>query len=114
MITEKIYINRNNINKIRFKKAGSYYPLDAITKIDLVIEELNLTITNSIADEYPLKWEHDPEVEGLLELQIGTYESEDDPPIGLSEGTFIGKLYIYSTDYPDGFFWAKLELEVDY
>lgn len=106
MITERIYINRNNINKIRFKKDGSYYPLDAITKIDLVIEELGITITDSTSDAYPLKWEHDPEVEGLLELQIGKTAN-------LEEGIFIGKLYIYSGDYPDGFFWTKIELEVD-
>lgn len=71
MIRVTTVLNKDNINKVRFIVNGSPSDLSPISRMDLWIPELNLTITDSDPDAYPLKWEHDPADIGLLEMKLG-------------------------------------------
>ena len=71
MIQITTVLNKDNINKIRFISNGLPSSLNTISRIDLWIPELNLTISNNDSTDYPLKWIHDPENVGLLELKLG-------------------------------------------
>lgn len=105
MLREKVYINRDNINRLLFRKNGQIIDLAPLTKIDLVIEKLGLTITDSTSDAYPLKWLHDPVETGILGMQIGSTTS-------LKEGVYKARLYAYDSTTPKGKFWCEIELHI--
>lgn len=110
-----IYISRDNIVVLLFKKDDVIMPLNAITQIDLVIEDLDTTISNSVAAQYPIKWLHDPVEEGVLKLKIGNLTTTVDgvEESLLSNGLYRGKFYIYSLDYSNGIYWNEIELLID-
>jgi hypothetical protein len=105
MLREKIYIDRDNINRLLFRRNGQIINLGPLTKIDLVIEKLGITITNSTSDAYPLKWLHDPVETGILGLQIGGTTD-------LKEGVYKARLYAYESGSPNGKFWCEIELHI--
>lgn len=184
MIRINTVLNKDNINKVRFKVNGSPSDLSTISRIDLWIPELNLTISDSVADAYPFKWLLDPVDVGLLEIQLGMVAEfinkyiitttgdittgsniitniptsvlnlldkrmlvygtglgnsaeillikkssgevtlnvpSESTATGVSLTIFksiennihVGKLYIFNPQYPNGFHWADLEINVD-
>lgn len=103
---DHVYINRDNIILLEFRSDGILTPLNAITQIDLVIEELDITISNSVSTSFPIKWQHNPIETGVLKIKIGDTEN-------LLAGLYEGKFYIYSSNYPNGLFWQKINLLID-
>lgn len=75
MISVTTILNKENINTIQFIVNGSLSYLNAISKIELWIPELNLKITDSTPTDYPLKWEFSPERIGILEMKLGNQQS---------------------------------------
>ena len=107
MVKENIYISRKNVNRLEFRKNGTPISLNAITKIDLFIEDLDITISDEVSNAYPIKWLMSPVEVGILEMQIGMTEN-------LKKGIHLGKFYIYSVEYPtEGIFWCEIKLDID-
>jgi len=75
MIQLTTVLNKDNVNRIKFIRNGVPLHLNGITKIELFIPEINLTISDEVPSEYPLKWILDPEEVGVLELKLGLVES---------------------------------------
>lgn len=103
---DAVYISRDNIICLEFRIDNVATSLSTITKIDLYIEDLELTISNSVSDAFPLKWVHDPIQTGVVKLQIGR-------TTGLSAGLYNAKFYIYSANYTHGFYWCTIQLLID-
>ncbi|RKX17882.1 MAG: hypothetical protein DRP51_10070 [Candidatus Zixiibacteriota bacterium] len=53
-ITEAVYVGRDNINTLEFRVDGNLTPLNPISKIDLVIPCLGITLSDSTPTDYPL------------------------------------------------------------
>jgi hypothetical protein len=72
MIRLATYLHHDNINKVRSMVNGEPLSLNPITRMDLKIPSLDIVVTDSVDDSYPIKWDHTPEDSGLIEFQLGT------------------------------------------
>lgn len=112
-VTEAIYVGRDNINELEFRVDGALIPLNPITKIDLVIPCLDITISDSVSTDYPLKWIHNPSRTGVFSFKIG-YTLSNQPYVEkLVNGIHKSALYIYDSSSGNGRHWATLWLDVD-
>lgn len=113
MLVENIYIGRDNINTLEFRVNGVLKPLNPISKVDLVIPNLDITISDSNDREYPLKWFFTPSQTGIFEMKIG-YVLSNSPYVEKTvNGIHVAKLYIYESSSANGLFWAELQLDID-
>jgi hypothetical protein len=112
-VTEAIYVGRDNINALEFRVSGELQPLTPILKIDLVIPALNITLSDSVANEYPLKWKHNPDRIGVFEFQIGYTLSNQPYGDNLVNGIHQAAFYIYGSGSSNGLHWTSLMLDID-
>jgi hypothetical protein len=112
-VTEAIYVGRDNINTLEFRVGGNLTPLTPILKVDLVIPSLDITLSDLIADEYPLKWKHNPDRIGVFEFQIGYTLSNQPYGDNLVNGIHKAAFYIYSAYSANGRHWTTLWLNID-
>jgi hypothetical protein len=112
-ITELVYVGRDNINTLEFRVDGDLVPLNPITKVDLIIPALDITLTDTSPTEYPLKWIHTPDRKGVFEFRIGYTLSNQPYGDNLVNGVHKAALYIYGADSANGKHWATLRLNID-
>lgn len=113
MITEAVYVGRDNVNILEFRVGGVLMPLTPILKMDLVIPSLDITLSDSIASEYPLKWKHNPDRIGVFEFQVGYTLLNQPYGDNLVNGVHKAAFYIYGSNSANGRHWATLKLNID-
>lgn len=112
-LTENIYVGRDNINTLEFRVDGHLTPLNPITKVDLVIPCLDITVSDEVPTEFPLKWIQTPDEIGVFKFQIG-YTLSNSPYVEkLVNGIHKSALYIYGSGSANGRHWATFWLDVD-
>ena len=99
MITEIVYLNRDNTNDVLLKADGSAQDLSAVTRMTL---ELDSTTIDS--DTSPDAFDWDTGTTGKLVLALGG-ES-------ITAGEYTAKLTVYDPDNDDGIFWGYIKLVV--
>lgn len=112
-VTEQIYVGRDNINTLEFRVNGILTPLNPISKIDLVIPCLDITISDDVPTEFPLKWIQNPNQTGVFKFQIGYVLSNSPHVEKLVNGIHKSAFYIYGSSSGNGRHWATLWLDVD-
>lgn len=112
-VTEQIYVGRDNINELEFRVDGALIPLSPITKIDLVIPCLDITLSDSVPTEYPLKWSHNPVRTGIFSFKIGYTLMNQPYGDKLVNGIHKSAFYIYESGSSNGRHWATLWLDID-
>jgi hypothetical protein len=107
MITETVYLNRDNINSlwIKARRATSndatLQDISGTSRMQLLIGQLLIDSRNSPA---AFDWSTNGE-DGQLDLTLG-FEK------GLRVGTYRSRLTIYDNNYPNGRVWGYLMIEV--
>jgi len=112
-ITEPVYIGRDNINTLEFRVNGILTPLNPISKIDLVIPCLDITLSDSIPTNYPLKWQFNPDRTGIFEFRIGYILMNQPYGDKLVNGIHKSAFYIYESSSANGRHWTTLWLDID-
>lgn len=112
-ITEAVYVGRDNINTLEFRVDGELVSLNPINKVDLYIPALDITISDSVPTDYPIKWIHNPDRIGILEFRIGYTLSEQPHGDKLVNGIHKAAFYIYNTSSANGRHWTTLMLNID-
>lgn len=112
-VTEAVYVGRDNINSLEFRVEGNLIPLNPITKMDLVIPALDITLTDDDPTKYPLKWIHNPDRIGVFEFQVGHTLSGQPYGDNLVNGIHKAAFYIYDSSSANGRHWATLWLNID-
>lgn len=112
-VTEQVYIGRDNVNTLEFRVEGHLVALNPIQKIDLVIPDLDITITDEVSTEYPLKWIHNPDRIGVFEFRIGYVLSNSPHVEKLVNGIHKSAFYVYGSGSANGRHWATLWLDID-
>jgi hypothetical protein len=112
-VTEAVYVGRDNVNTLEFRVDGKLIPLNPITKMDLVIPALGITLTDEAPTEYPLKWMHNPSRTGIFEFRIGYTLSNQPHGDNLVNGIHKAALFIYNSSSANGRHWTTLWLNID-
>ena len=99
MITEIVYLDRDNTIDLLLKADGSAQDLAAVTRMTF---EYDSTIIDS--DTSPEVFDWDTGVTGKLVLALGA-ES-------IPKGDYTAKLTVYDPDNDDGIFWGYIKLLV--
>jgi hypothetical protein len=99
MITEIVYLNRDNTNDLLLKADGSAQDLSSVTRMTLKLD--STTIDSDIS---PDAFDWDTGVTGKLVLALGG-ES-------ITEGEYTAKLTVYDPDNTQGIFWGYIKLVV--
>ena len=108
-----VVVKRDNINilEFRFGINGELRPLNPITRIDLWIPGCDLTLEDTDANDYPLKWQFSPDRIGIMEMQLGPWLLAEE----VTTGTWESKIYIYDAgEFVNGMRWAELGLVVKF
>ena len=112
-VTEAVYVGRDNINVLEFRVEGELVPLNPISKIDLVIPCLGITLSDSNPTDYPLKWIHNPDRIGVFEFKVGYTLSNQPYNDDLVNGIHKSAFYIYGSSSANGRHWTTLWLDID-
>lgn len=71
MVRIQVILNHENTGRIRALQNGASAPLNAVSKIEMRIPSLGVIIEDTVPTAYPIKWQHDPADDGLIELKLG-------------------------------------------
>ena len=105
MLRQKVYLNRDNVNRLILRVEGQVKDLAPITKMEMRIKGLNVLITDEVSDAYPLKWLLNPVEVGVFEYQIG---NED----GMVKGLYVADIYIFGIGAIKGEYFCSFEILV--
>lgn len=100
MITETVYLNRDNINTLVLRSNGISQDISACTRMLLRIGNTVLD-SNLMADVFD--WTTDG-VNGQLRLTLGHQE--------LSQGKQRASLTVFDLTYPNGLVWGNFIVDV--
>lgn len=112
-VTEQVYVGRDNINTLEFRVGGELISLNSISKIDLVIPSLDITLSDETPDAFPLKWQFNPTRTGIFEFQVGKTLSDQPYGDSLVNGIHKAAFFVYSSSSAAGRHWTTLWLDID-
>lgn len=112
-VTESIYVGRDNINTLEFRVDGQLVPLNPISKVELLIPCLNISLVDTDPINFPLKWIHNPSRTGVFQFKVG-YALSNQPYVdNLVNGIHKSAFYVYESSSGNGRHWATLWLNID-
>jgi hypothetical protein len=99
MLTEVIYLNRDNSIDLVLKNDGEIFDLSSVTKIELLVDDVTISSADGHIDFSSFA------SDGRIIISAGDVE-------GLSAGTYFADLIVYDADHADGIFWGKVRIVV--
>lgn len=109
MITEKVYLGRDNTIDLLLKADGAAVDLESVSRMVLVVG--SVTVDSAV---YPAAFDWDTGTTGKVILALGQLMDGEEPPANiLSAGAYTATLTVYDPTNDDGLVWAKLKIVVE-
>ena len=100
MITETVYLDRDNTNSLELRANGAAQDISNLSRVTLKVGEktIDSRIHSNVFD-----WSTNG-ASGQLDMTLGHQD--------LREGTFQARLTVFDNSYPNGLVWGDFMLQV--
>src|SRR5512139_1988724 len=110
MITEKVYLGRDNTIDLILKADGAAVDLSSVTRMVLVVGSVTI---DSVIYPAAFNWDPTPAVTGKVILTLGELTTGEPPANILSAGAYTATLTVYDPTNDDGVVWGKFKVAVE-